>query len=89
MNNLEKALERIKALECPTGDIENRVAGILEEYGVANRDAINISKEDMQNRDGLEAYSAVIPSNNDRHITVLAKSGLDGYVAAVVDAYIQ
>ncbi|MEN6459912.1 MAG: hypothetical protein ABFC94_00890 [Syntrophomonas sp.] len=85
--NLEKAIERIKVLECPTGEVENRVVGILEDFKVANRNMITISREEQE--DGLEAYSAVISSNKEHHITVLAKSGLDDYVATVVDACID
>ncbi len=89
MGNLEKAIARIKVLECPTGELEKRVAGILEDYEVANADVITISREEQRDRYGLQAYSAMIPSDNDQYITVLAKSGLEDYVATVVDAYID
>ena len=32
MTHLEKAINRIKMLECPTGELENRVIDIFEEY---------------------------------------------------------
>jgi hypothetical protein len=87
MDNLKKAIERIKELECPTGDVESRVAHILEDYKVADRNMIKINREEQE--DGFEIYNAVVLSNNEHHITVLAKSGLDDYVATVVDAYID
>lgn len=89
MNNLKKAVERIKALECPTGDLENRVAGILEDYGIANRNVITVFRAEDRDRDGLEAYSAVVSGSQEPNITVLAQSGLDDYVATVADAYID
>ena len=35
MTNLEKAIDRIKILECPTGELEERLVSILEDYKVA------------------------------------------------------
>lgn len=89
MGNLEKAIKRIRILECPTGEVENRVAGILEDYQVANRNGITVNRDEQRDKNGLEAYSAVISSDETHHITVLAKSGLDDYVATVVDAYMD
>ncbi len=89
MNNLEKAIDRIKVLECPTGELENRVVSILEDYEVANRDKITINRDEQWDRQGLEAYSAIISGNKEQQITVLAKSGLDDYVATVIDVYIN
>jgi hypothetical protein len=63
------------------------VAHILEDYKVADRNMIKINREEQE--DGFEIYNAVVLSNNEHHITVLAKSGLDDYVATVVDAYID
>jgi hypothetical protein len=89
MSNIELAVSRIKILECPTGQLENRIASILQDYQVANIDAIRVSREEHRDRDGLEAYGAEISGNNQNHITVLAKSGLDDYMATVVDAHID
>lgn len=89
MGSLERAIERIKILECPTGDLENRVAGILDDYEVASRDAITITREEQLDENDAETYRAVISGNKEHCITVLAKSGLDDYVATVVDAYID
>ena len=45
MPNLEKAVERIKTLQCPTGELENRIIGILEDYKVATRNEIVIDRD--------------------------------------------
>ncbi len=87
MCNMQKAIERIRVLECPTGDLEKRVINILEDYEVATRDMIRISRQEQRDSNGLETYSAVISSNKEHPITILAKSGLDDYVAKVVEAY--
>lgn len=86
MRNLQEAIERIKILECPTGEVENRVAEILEGYGVADTDQIRINRNESLDKDGLEAYNINISGSN-HSMVILAKSGLDDYVAKVVDVY--
>ncbi len=86
MNNIDAAIDRIKILECPTGEIENRVAGILENCGVAERSKVNISRVKNLDQDEAQAYTVKF-QGKDNSIVVLAKSGLDDYVATVVDAY--
>ncbi len=86
MNNIDAAIDRIKILECPTGEIENRVAGILENYGVADRNKVNVSRVKNLDQDEAQAYKVDF-QGEDSSIIVLAKSGLDDYVATVVGAY--
>lgn len=88
MANLEKAIDRIKILECPTGKLEDRVTQIFEDYNVANRNEIIINRDEQSDKNGAKAYIANISSNTDQSITVLATSGLDDYVAKVVDVYV-
>lgn len=88
MSNLEKAIERIRILECPTGDVESRVAGILQDYNVANRDEVIIQRNEHLDKDGAEAYSVNLLGKDGYRIAILARSGLDDYVAKVIDAYI-
>lgn len=85
MENLDRAIDRIKILECPTGELENRVAGILEDYRVADKNKITINRARQLDSDGAEAYSAKISSNSPQSFIILAKSGLDGYVDKVID----
>jgi hypothetical protein len=88
---LEDAVQRIKILECPTGDLEQRVKGILEEYGVANGDKLMVSRDKRFDQNEAQAYSATILGDQEQSqsIVILAKSGLDDYVAQVIDAYIK
>jgi hypothetical protein len=86
---LEDAVQRIKILECPTGDLERRVKGILEEYGVANGNELMVSRDKRFDQNEAQAYSATILGDQEQSIVILAKSGLDDYVAQVVDAYIN
>lgn len=88
MATLNNAIDRIKTLECPTGDVEVRVADILEDYEVANRNLITIYRDEQFDTNGAEAYKASILGNKRQSVIVLAESGLDNYVAKVVDAYI-
>lgn len=89
MSILEDAVERIKILECPTGDLEQRVRGILEEYGVANGNDLMVSRDERFDQNEAQAYCATISRDQEQSILILAKSGLDDYVAEVVDVYIR
>ena len=89
MLKLEGAIQRIKRLECPTGDVEHRVAGILEDYEVVNKGQAVINRDTHFDREGVVGYSTIIPGDNIQSLVVLAKSGLEDYVAKVVDAYLN
>jgi hypothetical protein len=88
MKNIEDAVNRIKTLECPTGDVEKRVAGILENYKVANMNQVSVIRDRRYDRNEAEGYSARLPGGSET-LVVIAQSGIDDYVAKVVDAYIQ
>lgn len=88
MEQFDKALDRIKKLECPTGEVENRVIGILEDYNVANKNDVIINRASQLDKDGTIAFSAKINGANFS-ITVLTKSGMDDYVAKVENVYIS
>jgi len=88
MEKFKDAIERIKILQCPTGDVENRVTGILEDYGVANKKEITVNRNEELDSIGAEAYSVQI-AGNKKSIVVLARSGKDDYVAEVVDVYMN
>jgi hypothetical protein len=89
MQPIENAIERIKILECPTGNLENRIAGILEDYGVSAKGGINVARNEKYDKDGAEAYIAKVSGSKEQSIVVLAESGLDDYVAKVTDVYIK
>lgn len=86
MSRLEDAVQKIKTIECPTGEVEYRVADILDDYGIANRNEVMINRDKSLDRDGAQAYRTNL---SDKSIVILAKSGLDDYVAKVEDAYIK
>jgi hypothetical protein len=89
MATIEAAIERIKALECPTGDIKNRVKGILTDYEIANKNEIIVSREHGLDKKGAQGYNAKISREGGMNIVILAVSGGDDYVAKVSDAYIS
>ncbi|MCC5908893.1 MAG: hypothetical protein JJT76_00405 [Clostridiaceae bacterium] len=89
MDNLQNAVNRIKILECPTGDLGYRVAGILEDYKIANSNEITVDRDARFDRGGIEAYTTTIPSDKNQSIVVLAKSGSEDYVIKVIDAYVN
>jgi hypothetical protein len=89
MSRLEAAVERIKTIECPTGEVEYRVADILDDYGIADRNEVTINRDKSLDRDGAHAYCTNLSEGMGKSIVILAKSGLDDYVAKVEDAYIK
>lgn len=89
MATIEEAIERIKALECPTGDIKNRVKGILIDYEIANKSEIMVSREHSLDKNGVRGYNAKISREGEMDIIILAVSGEDDYVAKVCDVYLS
>jgi predicted Zn-dependent protease len=81
----ESALERIQKLECPTGDLEERIVEILTDAHVAEEDEIQVVREQEYDRDGAQAYKINFDEYEGRAIIVLARSGADDYVARVTD----
>lgn len=89
MAKIDDAIERIKILECPTGNVEARVTQILEEYGVASNNEITVERDKYADNVNGEAFRAKISGNIDKSIMVVAQSGLDDYVAKVTDVYLS
>lgn len=86
MGNIDDAISRIRALECPTGELENRVAGILEDYGITDKSQVKFKMDNKLGGDDVQAYRVKIADEEETFV-VLAKSGYDDYVAKVTDAY--
>lgn len=89
MQNLDRVIERIKALECPSGDLEKRVEEILKSYSVENSNSVIIKRNEELDIFDMKAYSAKMADGSNKDLIVISKSGLDDYVEKVVDAYIQ
>lgn len=90
MTRIEDAVQRLKILECPAGDLEKRMTDILEDYTLVNRQEISVKRdEQFDTDDGAEAYRAQINRPGGDSLVVLAKSGDDDYVAKVVDVYLS
>ncbi len=87
MAGLTDAIERIKALECPTGDLESRITEILGDYEVANQNEVAVNRVKGLDKDGTEAYRAQISGEQEVSVLILVEAGLDDYVAKVVDVY--
>ncbi|MCJ7688657.1 MAG: hypothetical protein MUO60_04980 [Clostridiaceae bacterium] len=89
MPYIEDAIERLKELECPTGKVENRITGILEDYGIANRSEVEVEKYEGLEINGAKGFCVNIPGVKNQSIIVLENSEMDDYVAKVVDAYLK
>ncbi|NLY76501.1 MAG: hypothetical protein GX080_00245 [Tissierellia bacterium] len=83
MTNLDKAIDRIKVLECPTGELEERIVNIFEDYRVANRNEVIVKRDEGSDKDDLEAYRIEFTKGKEGPILVFAKAGMDDYVVKV------
>lgn len=82
---MKEAIDRIRVLECPTGELENRIIDILEDYEVANSHDISIEREEKLDRDGAFGYT--IDIEGKQSIEILARAGIDDYVVSVVEIF--
>jgi hypothetical protein len=84
--NINNAIDEIKKIECPTGELENRVAGILADYDLENitTDSVHRDKS-LDERDG----KAFCVDTTNVKLVIMATSGLDDYVAKVVHVYVK
>jgi predicted Zn-dependent protease len=89
MTEYDSALAKIQKLECPTGDLEERIMEILTDYHVAEEDEIQIVREQEYDRGGAQAYKINFDQYDGHAIIVLARSGADDYVARVTDVAIM
>lgn len=87
MSDLNNAIERIRILECPTGELENRIEEILKQYHIDLKDEISVERVSDHDSNGAQAYKAAFARG--REIIILAESGPDDYVARVVDAKLK
>lgn len=87
MASIEAAVDRIKRLECPTGDLTDRVASILADHQITPSGEID--RLEGLDGNGAQAYRVTIARPEATSIIFKAKSGNDDYVAIVTDAYIE
>ncbi len=86
MAGLEHAVKRIQALECPNGEVEERVSEILKEYDGTLENPATVRRDRSLDQDGAEGYSVALSREQD--MVILTAVGMDDYVAKVVQAYI-
>ncbi|SEO62878.1 hypothetical protein [Propionispora vibrioides] len=89
MEPIDDILGRLKRMECPAGEVADRVRTMLAEYEAVAETEIAVFRERSLDRDGTQGYVARFPRNqNGLGLAVLTESGMDDYVAKVVDAYL-
>lgn len=86
MSKINEAINSIRNIECPTGDLENRVTEILLDFGVADPSQVSIKRDNKLSSGEAQAYRVKI-SDEGESFVLLARSGYDDYVAKVTDAY--
>lgn len=84
--NINNAIDEIKKIECPTGELEKRVAGILADYDLENITTNSVHRDKhLDERDG----KAFCVDTANGKLVIMATSGMDDYVAKVVHVYMR
>jgi hypothetical protein len=89
VSRLDEVLDRIKNIECPTGHVEEWVSNAFKDYGFREDENLTVNRDKSLDKNGLYAYRAHVDSMGNQSLILFAKSGMDDYVAKVVEAYIK
>jgi hypothetical protein len=89
MNKDSNITRRIIGIECPTDKVTDRVIGVLEEYDLEGQYQITSRIDEDYEETRLKYYRAYSETGNRPDLIMVVKEGMDGYVAKVVDAYIE
>lgn len=87
MDTDNNMMEEIKHLECPTGEVIDRVMSILESHNPYGQYQIVEEADDDFIDDHMKVYSVFSEDEESPSFGVVVKEGLDDYVAEVVDVY--
>lgn len=87
MKEMEAVLMQLNELQCPAGEVEQRVEKIVAASGLSTKQEIQVSRNRQFDRDGATAYCVNLPGQATKEIIVLTAIGMDGYVEKVVQAY--
>lgn len=82
-------LKRIIGIECPTGNVTDRVINVLEEYNLGGEYQIMSEADDDFDETRLRFYKAFSETADNPDFVMVVKEGKDGYVAKVVDAFVD
>lgn len=63
MNKFNAAINEIKKIECPTGELEQRVACILVDYNLTDKGTI-VVKEDLLDSNELKLIQLILTMVN-------------------------
>jgi len=85
MTKLKDAIDRISILECPTGELEKNIVNILEDYKVASKREIIISRHKKADRGDIKAYKIEFMNNKAQSFLIFTEVGMDGYVVKVLE----
>lgn len=86
MNKLNEAIQKIEKLECPTGELELHVSGILSDYGLTEYNVKSLKRDEKFDTEEAQAFCA---DTKNGKLIVMASSGMDDYVAKVVNVYMK
>ena len=82
-------VKKIIGIECPTGEVADRVTSVLEEYNLGGEYQITSRADNDYEETRLRYYRAFSETNDNPDLIMVVKEGKDDYVAKVVDAYTE
>jgi len=82
-------IKRIIGIECPVDKVTERVISVLEEYDQGGQYQITSRSDDDYNETRLRYYRAFSETEDNHDLHMVVKEGIDGYVAKIIDAYIE
>lgn len=82
-------VKRIIGIECPTGEVTDRVINVLEDYNPGGEYQITSRPDTDYDETRLRYYRAFSETGDNPDLIMVVKEGKDGYVAKIVDAYTE
>ena len=85
MAQMSKFIERMNNMQCPNGEIEDKVKTIVEEYHLASKDQVSVHRETDFDTVEAEGYRLDINNENPMSFKVLTSTGAEDYVIRVIE----
>lgn len=85
MTQIKEFIERMNNMQCPNGEIEKKVAKLVEQYHLASEDQVNVYRETDYDTAEVEGYRLDIANENPMSFKILTSTGAEDYVIRVVE----
>lgn len=85
MAQVREFIERMNKMQCPNGEIEQKVAKLVEEYHLGQKDQVAVYRETDYDTAEVEGYRIDIVNENPVSFKLLATTGAEDYVIRVIE----